>query len=44
MRRCWRNSTEVDALHAVLFAAGFNIRWLLGAIVRKTIQGLKAAL
>jgi IS5 family transposase len=34
MQRCWLKGAEGDALHAVLCAAGFNIRWLLRAIVR----------
>jgi IS5 family transposase len=34
MHRCWLKGCEGDALHAVLCAAGFNIRWLLRAIVR----------
>jgi IS5 family transposase len=33
MQRCWLKGSEGDALHAVLCAAGFNIRWLLRAIV-----------
>jgi IS5 family transposase len=32
MDRCWLKGTEGDALHAVLCAAGFNIRWLMRAI------------
>lgn len=40
MDRCWLKGAEGDALHAVLCAAGFNIRWLLRAIAR---QGLYAA-
>jgi hypothetical protein len=32
MDRCWLKGSEGDALHAVLCAAGFNIRWLLRAI------------
>lgn len=32
MQRCWLNGAEGDALHAVLCAAGFNIRGLLRAI------------
>jgi len=40
MDRCWLRGSEGDALHAVLCAAGFNIRWLLRAIARK---GLFAA-
>ncbi len=34
MDRCWLKGSEGDALHAVLCAAGFNIRWLLRAIAR----------
>ena len=34
MARCWLKGSEGDALHAVLCATGFNIRWLLRAIVR----------
>jgi len=40
MDRCWLQRTDGDALHAVLCAAGFNVRWLLRAIARR---GLKAA-
>ena len=39
MDRCWLQGASGDALHAVLCAAGFNIRWLLRAI---TAKGLKA--
>ncbi len=35
MDRCWLKGAEGDALHAVLCAAGFNIRWLLRAIARQ---------
>ena len=41
MDRCWLKGNEGDALHAVLCAAGFNIRWLLRAIGR---LGLAAVL
>ena len=34
MDRCWLKGTEGDALHAVLCAAGFNIRWLLRALAQ----------
>jgi IS5 family transposase len=34
MRRCWLKGSEGDALNAVLCAAGYNLRWLLRAIVR----------
>ncbi len=37
--RCYLKGDEGDALHAVLCAAGYNIRWLLRAIAR---MGLKA--
>ncbi|WP_310611429.1 IS5 family transposase [Limnohabitans sp.] len=40
MRRCHLKGQEGDALHAVLCAAGYNIRWLLRAIVNKGIQAL----
>lgn len=40
MQRCWLKGSEGDALHAVLCAAGFNIRWLLRAIAA---LGLAAA-
>ncbi len=34
MQRCWLKGELGDAVHAILCAAGFNIRWLLRAIVR----------
>jgi transposase, IS5 family len=34
MRRCWLKGQTGDALHAVLCAAGYNLRWLLRAVVR----------
>lgn len=34
MDKCWLKGSEGDALHAVLCAAGFNIRWLLRALRR----------
>jgi hypothetical protein len=34
MQRCWLKGQSGDALHAVLCAAGYNLRWLLRAIVR----------
>ncbi|MGF6851389.1 IS5 family transposase [Paraburkholderia sp. CI3] len=39
MRRCWLKGETGDAVHAVLCAAGYNLRWLLRAIAR---LGLKA--
>jgi len=44
MDRCWLQGAEGDALHAVLCAAGFNIRWLLRAIARLGLDGLFLAL
>lgn len=41
MDRCWLKGQLGDALHAVLCAAGYNLRWLLRAMVR---LGLKALL
>ena len=41
MDRCWLQGETGDALHAVLCAAGYNLRWLLRAMVR---LGLKALL
>ena len=40
MHRCWLQAQLGDALHAVLCATGYNLRWLLRAMVR---LGLKAA-
>lgn len=40
MDRCWLQGKLGDALHAVLCATGYNLRWLLRAMVR---MGLKAA-
>ena len=34
MDRCWLHGALGDALHALSCAAGYNIRWLLRAIVR----------
>jgi IS5 family transposase len=34
MNRCWLKGSEGDALHTVLCAAGFNLRWLLRAVAR----------
>jgi transposase, IS5 family len=40
MDRCWLQGAQGDALHAVLCAAGFNIRWLRRAIARKRLASL----
>ena len=39
MDRCWLQGQLGDALHAVLCATGYNLRWLLRAMIR---LGLKA--
>ncbi len=44
MERCWLGGSSGDALHAVLCAAGFNIRWLLRAIAAKGLAALLLAL
>ena len=38
MDRCWLKGAIGDALHALSCAAGYNIRWLLRAIVRLGIK------
>lgn len=40
MDRCWLKGAVGDALHAALCAVGYNLRWLLRAIVRKGIKPL----
>jgi IS5 family transposase len=42
MERCWLKGQTGDAIHAVLCAAGYNIRWLLRAMVRLGLKGLFA--
>lgn len=39
MDRCWLRGQRGDALRAVLCAAGYNLRWLLRAIVRPGLKG-----
>ena len=40
MDRCWLGGSSGDALHSVLCAAGFNIRWPLRAITAKGLAAL----
>ncbi len=40
MNRCWLAGAIGDALHTVLCAAGYNLRWLLRAIARGRIKPL----
>lgn len=42
MSRSWMKGQLGDALHAVLCAAGYNLRWLLRSIVRMGLKGLYA--
>jgi IS5 family transposase len=44
MDRCWLQGAVGDALHALCCAAGYNIRWLLRAIVRLGLGALFFAL
>ena len=44
MDRCWLQGAMGDALHALSCAAGYNIRWLLRAIVRLGLGALLYAL
>ena len=43
MNRCWLWGAMGDALHTVLCAAGYNLRWLLRAIARGRLAGKKSA-
>ena len=40
MDRCWLKGQLGDALHAVLRASGYNLRWLLRAIVRLSLRAV----
>jgi len=40
LQRCWLKGSEGDALHTVLCAAGYNLRWLLRAIARLGITAV----
>ena len=40
MNRCWLAGSLGDALHTVLCAAGYNLRWLLRAVLRGRIKRL----
>lgn len=42
MRRCWLKGKTGDAVHAVLCATGYNVRWLLRAIARLGVIALFA--
>jgi IS5 family transposase len=38
MNRCWLHGATGDALHTVLCAAGYNLRWLIRAVLRGRIK------
>ena len=40
MNRCWLKGKLGDALHAVLCAAGYNLRWLMRAVPRLGLKGI----
>jgi IS5 family transposase len=40
MNRCHLKGSLGDSLHAVLCAAGYNIRWLLRMIIKKGVGRL----
>ena len=42
MDRCWLKGAVGDALHAISCAAGYNIRWLMRAIVAQAAKAAKA--
>ncbi len=42
MIRCYLKGSVGDALHAISCAAGYNIRWLMRAIMRLGLKGLFA--
>ena len=42
MDRCWLKGQTGDAIHAVLCAAGYNLRWLMRAVVRLGLNGFFA--
>jgi IS5 family transposase len=44
MDRCWLKGAVDDALHAISCAAGYNIRWLMRAIVAQAAKAAKAVL
>lgn len=44
MDRCWLRGSLGDALHAVLCAAGYNLRWLMRAVAAGRIAALFFAL
>lgn len=44
MDRCWMSGANGDALHALSCALGYNVRWLLRALLRKARKALACLL
>ncbi|OOG51170.1 IS5 family transposase [Polaromonas sp. C04] len=44
MNRCWLKGSMGDALHALSCALGYNLRWLIRALVRLSLTGFLLAL
>jgi IS5 family transposase len=44
MNRCWLKGSMGDALHALSCAVGYNLRWLMRAVVRLGLTGFLFAL
>ena len=40
MQRCWLQGATGDALYALCCAVGYNLRWLMRAVVRLGLKGL----
>jgi hypothetical protein len=40
MDRCWLQGKLGDSLHAVLCAAGYNLSWLMRAVLRLGLKGI----
>ena len=40
MQRCWLQGQTGDALHALCWALGYNLRWLMRAVLRLGLKGL----
>lgn len=40
MQRCWLKGETGDALHALCCAVGYNLRWLMRAVLRLGLKGL----
>jgi transposase, IS5 family len=44
MQRCWLQGATGDALHALCCAVGYNLRWLMRAVVHLGLKGLLSCL